>query len=106
MASPAQIAANQLNSRKSTGPTTPQGRAKSSNADAQAERTVAGLSFGSSPEGEALRNHPNKRTSGLFRGMANYRKHKAGASSRSVGASGVGRHGTREEGSDAPSEAN
>ena len=30
MASPAQIAANQLNSRKSTGPRTPQGRAKSS----------------------------------------------------------------------------
>ena len=30
MASPAQIAANQLNSRKSTGPRTPEGRAKSS----------------------------------------------------------------------------
>jgi hypothetical protein len=30
MASPAQIAANQLNSRKSTGPSTPQGRARSS----------------------------------------------------------------------------
>jgi hypothetical protein len=30
MASPAQIAANQLNSRKSTGPTTPIGRARSS----------------------------------------------------------------------------
>jgi hypothetical protein len=30
MAPPAQIAANQLNSRKSTGPTTPEGRAKSS----------------------------------------------------------------------------
>ncbi len=30
MASPAQIAANQINSRKSTGPTTPEGRAKSS----------------------------------------------------------------------------
>ncbi len=29
MASPAQIAANQLNSRKSTGPTTPEGRARS-----------------------------------------------------------------------------
>ena len=30
MATPAQIAANQLNSRKSTGPRTPEGRAKSS----------------------------------------------------------------------------
>jgi hypothetical protein len=30
MASPAQIAANQRNSRKSTGPSTPQGRARSS----------------------------------------------------------------------------
>jgi hypothetical protein len=30
MASPAQIAANQLNCRKSTGPRTPHGRAKSS----------------------------------------------------------------------------
>jgi len=130
MASPAQIAANQLNSRKSTGPRTPQGQAKSSmnalnaladqnierlnaklevheqNADAQAERTFARLGFDPSPEGEALRNYLIKCTNALFRGMANYRKYKAEASGRWDGASGVGRHGTQPERSDAPSEAN
>jgi len=119
MASPAQIAANQLNSRKSTGPRTPQGQAKSSmnalnaladqnierlnakleaheaNADAQAERTFARLSFDPSTEGEALRNYLIKCTNGLFRGMANYRKYQARARGRWDEASGVGRHGTQ-----------
>ena len=47
------------------------------NADAQAERTFARLSFDPSPEGEALRNYLIKCTNALFRGMANYRKYQA-----------------------------
>jgi len=121
MASPAQIAANQLNSRKSTGPRTPQGQAKSSmnalntladqnierlsaklevhehNADAQAERNFARLRFDPSPEGEALRNYLIKCANGLFRGMANYRKYQATTRDRWDGASGVGRLGTQHD---------
>jgi hypothetical protein len=195
MASPAQIAANRLNSRKSTGPTTPQGRAKSSmnalkhgdrsrklafareesgafeerlrtwmaindaqndveeylmedsqrnryakavrerwpdlfltretgewrqillaltdrnierlnaklevheqNADAQAERTFAWLSFDPSPEGATLRNDLIKCTNALFRGMANYRKYQAKRSGGWDGAGGVGPYQDRSEG--------
>ncbi len=65
------------------------------NADAQAERTFARLSFDPSPEGEALRNYLIKCTNALFRGMANYRKYQAGAHGRWDGASGVGRHETQ-----------
>jgi len=76
------------------------------NADAQAERTFARLRFDPSPEGEALRNYLIKCTNGLSRGMANYRKYKAGASRRLDQASGVGWNRTQQERSDAPNEAN
>jgi len=76
------------------------------NADAVAERTFARLGFDPSPEGEALRNYLIKCTNGLFPGMANYRKYQARTSGRWDGASGVGRHGTQPDRSDAPSEAN
>src|SRR5208282_5876034 len=62
-------------------------------ADAQAERTFARLSFDPSPEGEALRKYLIKCTNGLLRGMATYRKYKAGARSRLDEASGLGRTG-------------
>ncbi len=64
------------------------------NADAQAERTFARLSFDPSPDGEALRKHLIKCTNALFRGMANYRKYQATTRDRRDGASGVGRCGT------------
>ncbi|MGO9916662.1 MAG: hypothetical protein ACLQIB_18435 [Isosphaeraceae bacterium] len=67
------------------------------NADAQAERTFARLSFDPSPEGESLRNYLIKCTNALFRGMANYRKHQARKSGGSGGASGVGPYGTEYE---------
>jgi hypothetical protein len=67
------------------------------NADAQAERTLARLSFDPSPEGEALRNYLIKCTNALFRGMANYRKYQATTRDRRDGASGVGRHGTQQD---------
>src|SRR5208282_3870808 len=63
------------------------------NADAQAERTFARLGFDHSPEGEALRKYLIKCTNGLFRGMATYRKYKAGARSRLDETSGLGRTG-------------
>src|SRR5208282_5924542 len=63
------------------------------NADAQAERTFARLSFDPSPEGEVLRKYLIKCTNGLFRGMATYRKYKAGARSRLDEVSGMGRTG-------------
>ncbi len=47
------------------------------NAEAQAERAFARLSFDPSPEGEALRNYLIKCTNALFRGMATYRKYQA-----------------------------
>jgi len=65
------------------------------NADAQAERTFARLSFDPSPEGEALRNYLIKCTNGLLRGMANYRKYQATTRDRRDGAGGVGQHGTQ-----------
>ncbi len=65
------------------------------NADAQAERTFARISFDPSPEGEALRNYLVKCTNGLFRGMANDRKYQAATRDRRDGASGVGWHGTQ-----------
>src|SRR5208282_1347880 len=60
------------------------------NADAQAERTFARMSFDPSPEGEALRNYLIKCTNALVRGMANYRKYQAKTSGRWDGAGGVG----------------
>jgi len=66
------------------------------NAEAQAERTAARLSFDPSPEGEALRNYLIKCTNGLFRGMANYRKYQAKTSGRWDGAGGVGQDGTQQ----------
>jgi len=65
------------------------------NADAQAERTLARLSFDPSPEGEALRNYLIRCTNALFRGMANYRKYQARKSGGCGGASGVGAYGTQ-----------
>ncbi len=65
------------------------------NADAQAERTFARLSFDPSPEGEALRNYLIKCTNALFRGMANYRRYQARKSGGCCGASGVGPYGTQ-----------
>jgi len=67
------------------------------NADAQAERTFARLSFDPSSEGEALRNYLIKCTNGLFRGMATYRKYQARTSGGWGGASGVGRHLTQQD---------
>jgi hypothetical protein len=65
------------------------------NADAQAERNFARLSFDPSPEGEALRNYLIKSTNALFRGMANYRKYQARTNGGGSGASGVGRCATQ-----------
>jgi hypothetical protein len=65
------------------------------NADAQAERTFARLSFDPSPEGEALRNYLIKCTNALFRGMANYRQYQARTSGGGSTASAVGRHATQ-----------
>ncbi len=62
------------------------------NADENAERTISRLSFDPSPEGEALRNYQIRCTNALFRGMANYRKHRSGTSGRSGEAGGVPRH--------------
>jgi len=70
------------------------------NADAQAERTFARLSFDPSPEGEALRKYLIKCTNGLFRGMANYRKYQATTRDRRDRASGVGQYGTQPDGSE------
>jgi hypothetical protein len=67
------------------------------NADAQAERTFAHLSFDPSPEGEALRNYLIKCTNGLFRGMANYRKYQAATSGERGRASAVGWNRTLED---------
>jgi hypothetical protein len=72
------------------------------NADAQAERTFARLSFDPSPEGEALRKHLIKCTNALFRGMANYRKCQATTRDRRDVASGVGRHGMQPDWSGDP----
>ncbi len=63
------------------------------NADAQAERAFARLSFDPSPEGEALRNYLIKCTNALFRGMATYRKYHAQTSCGSGRAGGVGPDG-------------
>ncbi len=67
------------------------------NADAQAERTFARLSFDPSPEGEALRNYLIKCTNALFRGMATYRKYHARTSGRWDGSNGVGRDGFQQD---------
>ena len=71
------------------------------NADAQAERIFARLSFDPSPEGEVLRNYQIKCTNALFRGMANYRNYQAKTGGRAGVASGVGRHGTQTDGREA-----
>ncbi len=60
------------------------------NADENAERAYARLSFDPSPEGQALRNHLLKCTNALFRGMANYRQRQAKTSGGRGGATGVG----------------
>ncbi len=65
------------------------------NADAQAERTFARLSFDPSPEGEACRNYLIKCTNALFRGMANYRRYQARTNGPCGGASAVGPYGTQ-----------
>ncbi len=72
------------------------------NAGAQAERTLARLSFDFSPEGEALRKHLIKCTNGLFRGMATYRKYKNQAKTRGGWgeASGAGSLGTVQDSSE------
>ncbi len=70
------------------------------NADAQAEQTVARLSFDFSPEGEALRNYLIKCTNALFRGMATYRKYHARTRGRWDGSSGVGPDGIQPHRSD------
>ncbi len=67
------------------------------NADSQAERTFARLSFDPSPDGEKLRNYLIKCTNALFRGMANYRKYQAKTSGGCGGASGVGPYGTQRD---------
>jgi len=114
MASPAQIAANQLNSRKSTGSRTPEGQAKSSmNAlkHGNRSRKVALLREESCAFEDrlckwmAIGDAQNDVEEYLI-GMANYRKYQARTSGRWDGASGVGRDGTQQDRSDAPSEAN
>jgi len=75
------------------------------NADAQAERTFARLSFDPSPEGEALRNYLIKCTSALFRGMANYREYQARKSGGWGGASGVGPYAAQPDRSEDPGPA-
>ncbi len=67
------------------------------NAEAQAERTFARLSFDPSPEGEALRNYLIKCTNALFRGMATYRKYHARTSGRWDGSSGAGLDATQQD---------
>jgi hypothetical protein len=75
------------------------------NADAQAERTFARLSFDPSPEGEALRNYLIKCTNALFRGMANYRNYQAKTKAAARGASGAALRPTLHERSEGPGRA-
>jgi len=65
------------------------------NADAQAKRTIARLSFDPSPEGEASHNYLIKCTNALFRGMANYRRYQARKNGGWGGVSGAGPYGTQ-----------
>jgi len=114
MASPAQIAANQLNSRKSTGPRTSEGQAKSSmNAlkHGNRSRKPALLREESCAFEDRLRKwmaigDAQNDVEEYLIGMANYRKYQARTSGGWDGASGVGRNGTQQDRSDAPSEAN